>query len=99
MAYQNHLLRRRRSWVRRSALCRGYSHTADPRPLRAITRQYNLEREPLSTGRQLPRVSLRAQSAFALSPWYLRRLVPGVIASSVLIAVLAAWGIASFLGG
>jgi hypothetical protein len=90
--------RTRRLRHRRSARGVGCTGPALPRSLRAITRRYNLEREPLTTGQRSPRVSLRAGTAFALSPWHQSRRTAGLLAGSVVIALFAAWNLALFLG-
>lgn len=82
-----------------SGLTRGYVDRAPTQTFRAVTRRYNLEREPLVTGRLLPRVSPRVRAAYAAAPFYMRREMAGWLAIGLLVGMLGAWDLMLLLGG
>jgi hypothetical protein len=68
----------------------------DPVKPSGLSLRYNLEKEPLQTGRRGPDVTLRERAATALGQWYVRRRIAGWIAA-LLVALLGAGGIAAAL--
>jgi hypothetical protein len=77
----------------RSGLSRGYVDAASSRAIRALTLRYNLEQEPLSTGRVVPKVDLRVRAACAARPFYIRRELAGWLVIALLIALLGLWNL------
>ena len=82
-----------------SGLTRGYVDRAPTQTFRAVTLRYNLEREPLVTGRLHPRVSPRVRAAFAANPYYIRREMAVWLVIGLLVGVLGAWDLMLLLGG
>ncbi len=82
-----------------SGLTRGYVDRAPTQKFRAVALRYNLEREPLATGRLLPKVSPRVRAACVLSPFYVRRQMAGWLVVGILVAVLGTWNLMLLLGG
>ena len=82
-----------------SGLARGYVDRAATQTFRAVTRRYNLEREPLVTGRLVPKVSPRVRAAFAADPFYVRREMAGWLVIGILGGMLGAWDLMLLLGG
>ena len=59
--------------------------------------EYNLEKEPLQSGRTEPPVSLRTRVAMAAKQWTLRRRMAGWLVVWFLFLVLVVSGLASWM--
>ena len=82
-----------------SGLTRGYVDRDLTQTFCAVTRRYNLDREPLVTGRLLPKVSPRVRAACAVDPFYVRREMAGWLVIGLIVGVLGAWALMLLLGG